>query len=105
VAKIFDVDSTLTIDLRASLDGLYASQVAHAYKGDTVIKVRPSRERKARMGRPWYEDDKKMQLYHEGEDDDDDNYGGEESQRREQRLDSSTRRKALSRRLRSLTHR
>ena len=78
MAKIFDVDSTLTIDLRASLDGLYASQVAHAYKGDTVIKVRPSRERKARMGRPWYEDDKKMQLYHEGEDDDDDNYGGED---------------------------
>jgi hypothetical protein len=76
VAKTFDIDSTLTIDLRASLDDLYESQVAHAYKGDTVIKVRPSRERKARMGRPWYEDDKKMQFYAEGEDDD--NYGGED---------------------------
>jgi hypothetical protein len=75
VAKTFDIDSTLIIDLRASLDDLYESQVAHAYKGDTVIKVRPSREGKARMGRPWYEDDKKMQFYHEGEDDD--NYGGE----------------------------
>jgi len=61
------------IELRASLDDLYESQVAHAYKGDTVIKVRPSKGREATMGRPGYEDDKNMQIYHEGEDDD--NYG------------------------------
>lgn len=52
MAKTFDIDSTLIIDLRASPDDLYESQVAHAYKGDTVIKVRPSEGRKARMGRP-----------------------------------------------------
>lgn len=76
MAKTFNIDSTLMIDLRASLDDLYESQVAHAYKGDTVIKVRPSMGREVRMGRPWYEDDKDMQIYHEGEDDD--NYGGED---------------------------
>jgi uncharacterized C2H2 Zn-finger protein len=59
------------IELRASLDDLYESQVAHAYKGDTVIKVRPSKGRKVPTGRPWYEDDK--ELFHQGEDDD--NYG------------------------------
>jgi hypothetical protein len=61
------------VDLRASLDGLYESQIANAHPEDKVVKARPSMNRKARMGQPWYEDDKKMQFYHEGEDYDNNN--------------------------------